>query len=278
MSFCVLQHKVVTDEYPTVSAFLADVELLLSNSRLFYPSTSDEASQVDELEAGFTRVLSEYGFGVGLSTPSSSSESSSSGGNSRRSSESDSIKSPLTLRIPKAHLKLTPTVSSAPSLSSPATATVVVSSGGYTPIVAPARRSTLDSAPHSRRKTDEKGVFKSVVSVKGKVTRSQAWIQEYLESDDPLKIYLATIYDYHDNNTGEYVAEPFLQLPSRTLYPEYYKIITQPMDLATIRKNTEVKGHQPYEICVLLYNGKGHRFYNLHCVGWEVLEPEGHPG
>ena len=47
-----------------------------------------------------------------------------------------------------------------------------------------------------------------------KSTRSKAWLDEYLTSDDPIKLYLASVYTYHDSS-GEYVAQPFLELPSR---------------------------------------------------------------
>ena len=227
----------VTDDYLTVSAFLADVQLLLANSRRFYAPSSDEYQQVSELEANFTLVLSEHGFGVGSSPPTTKGRSSSESSQSSSVSSADSLKSPLTLRIPKMHFKSTPTASaSSPVAAGPAPSTSSSSSS------AARHRSVSDSAP--RKKPEEKVSAKSAGGARGKVTRSQAWIQEYLESGDPIKIYLASIYDYHDSSTGEYVAEPFLQLPSRSMYPEYYKVILQPMDLATMRRNVEVKGHQ----------------------------------
>ena len=46
-----------------------------------------------------------------------------------------------------------------------------------------------------------------------KVTRSKAWLEEYVQSNDPVKIFLAAVYDYHDSS-GEFVAEVFHELPS----------------------------------------------------------------
>ena len=206
----------MTDEYDSITDFLEDVQLLLNNSRLFYSTSSDEYQQVDALEVDYTRVLlSEHGIGV------------SSGGRSR--SSSDSVRSPthLTLRIPKSHFKFTPPAS--------------------TP---PARRtnSTSESVPKgesSSVKQERKGGKKSAGGVaggRGKPTRVQGLVQEFSCSDDPVKIFLAAVFNYHDPGSREYVAEPFVHLPPRALYPEYYKVITQPIDLTTICKNTEVRG------------------------------------
>ena len=46
-----------------------------------------------------------------------------------------------------------------------------------------------------------------------KVTRSKAWLAEYTQSVDPVKIYLAAVYDYH-SASGEFVSEVFHELPS----------------------------------------------------------------
>ena len=46
-----------------------------------------------------------------------------------------------------------------------------------------------------------------------KVTRSKAWLAEYTQSVDPVKIYLAAVYDYH-SVSGEFVSEVFHELPS----------------------------------------------------------------
>lgn len=46
-----------------------------------------------------------------------------------------------------------------------------------------------------------------------KLTRSRAWVEEYVSSGDPVKLLFATVYDYHDPS-GEFVAEPFHELPS----------------------------------------------------------------
>lgn len=208
----------VTDEYDSITDFLEDVQLLLNNSRLFYSSSSDEYQQVDALEADFTRVLlSEHGIGV------------SSGG--RHRSDSDSIRSPthLTLRIPKTHFKFTPPTPTPPTRRT---------------------SSASESTPKghsSSAKQEGKGVKKpagGVVGGRGKPTRVQGLVQEYSCSDDPVKLFLAAVYNYHDPGSREYVAEPFIHLPPRALYPEYYKVITQPIDLTTMCKNTEVRGKE----------------------------------
>lgn len=46
-----------------------------------------------------------------------------------------------------------------------------------------------------------------------KVTRSKAWLAEYAQSADPVKIYLAAVYDYH-SASGEFISEVFHELPS----------------------------------------------------------------
>ena len=46
-----------------------------------------------------------------------------------------------------------------------------------------------------------------------KVTRSKAWLAEYAQSVDPVKIYLAAVYDHH-SVSGEFVSEVFHELPS----------------------------------------------------------------
>ena len=47
-----------------------------------------------------------------------------------------------------------------------------------------------------------------------KTTRSKAWLDQYSESADPIKVFFASVYTYHDGN-GEHVSQPFLELPSR---------------------------------------------------------------
>jgi protein polybromo-1 len=71
-----------------------------------------------------------------------------------------------------------------------------------------------------------------------KTTRSKAWLDEYASSDDPVKIYFGDVYSYHDN-AGEYIAQPFIDLPSKKDYPEYYRVITEPIGLSIIRSQLE---------------------------------------
>ena len=93
---------------------------------------------------------------------------------------------------------------------------------------------------------------------RSKLTRSKAWLQDYLTSSDPLKMFLASVYE-HTDSTGVCVAEVFHELPSAKVcqfllfhrlnrfsilvlqdYPEYYEVITEPIDLNIIKKNLEV--------------------------------------
>ena len=244
-----IQHKVVTDEYVTITAFLSDVQLLLSNTRQYYGPASEEYQQVNDLEVAFAPVLSEHGIGV---EPPGSGSGSGSGSISSSSDLDSNHTSPthLTLKIPKLHFQLATTP--------PATSATMAVATAVTPLSPrKARKASLssESAParggaSSLSKSDAKKLSGSVSGRGGKVTRSQAWIREYLEGEDPIKMYLAAVFDYHDTVTGDYVAEPFLLLPSPSLYPDYYKVITQPMDLATIRKNVEVREEG---VCVCVF-------------------------
>lgn len=93
---------------------------------------------------------------------------------------------------------------------------------------------------------------------RSKLTRSKAWLQDYLTSTDPLKMFLAAVYE-HTDSTGVCVAEVFHELPSAKVwwfllfhwlnrfsilvlqdYPEYYEVITEPIDLNIMKKNLEV--------------------------------------
>ena len=65
-----------------------------------------------------------------------------------------------------------------------------------------------------------------------------------------MREYFASIYDHHDPISEEFVAELFHELPSRRDYPEYYRVITEPIDLATIRSNIEVGG-EGFVLCGL---------------------------
>lgn len=289
-----MQHKVVTDEYETVSGFLGDVQLLLSNSRLFYSHHSDEFKQVNALEADFTQVLTEHGV---VSSSGRAWRSSSS------SSSASSLASPmhLTLKIPKAHFHFTPPKEARNSSASdeavikrgqPTSAkreskdvtklpvetekpsdevkskrvTKAIESKGLakssakgvsgkgsvkssTESKVSSVKQPSKSTPTGRGSTTVSGgrgsatkLAPSTPAVRGKaITRPQAFVEEYAASDDPVKKFLSAVYSHRDPVLGEDVVEPFMQLPSRTLYPEYYKVITQPIDLSTIHKNVEVR-------------------------------------
>ena len=203
---CVFQQKVKTDMYSSLSLFLDDVLLMLDNTRLFFTSHSTEHVQATALEAAFTEVLKEYGFG-----------------DTEYESDSDSMQSPttLTMRIPTLHLH---------HATSSATAEPTASSSADSDHRVPNLKITLPSI-RAGNKREVSGV---------KVAPSQPWLDDYLNSNDPIKMFLAAVYDYHDPVTGDYTSEPFHLLPSRAKYPEYYRVIVQPMDLLTVHKNTEV--------------------------------------
>lgn len=209
-----------TDEYRTVEAFLDDIRLLFNNTKLFYPHNSEEYCSTVELEKVFTQKLADCGCGTS--------------GDDERSPSPPS----LTLKIPKSHLITPPTGKSRKtSISSESSQQ--------------SRRSSLSqllssnkpgSSSQSAQKTGQsssKAGSTGRPPLRLKVTRSRAWVEEYANSDDPVKIFMASVYDYHDVS-GSYVAEVFHELPSRQDYPEYYRVITEPLDLNMIKKNTEV--------------------------------------
>lgn len=73
----------------------------------------------------------------------------------------------------------------------------------------PEKVSKASSAPSATSSLSKKPAVKT--------TRSKAWLDEYASSNDPIKIFFADVYSYHDN-TGEYIAQPFIDLPSRKVY------------------------------------------------------------
>ena len=208
-----------------MESFLDDVRLLFSNAKLFYPRGSEEYCSTVELERAFTRKLVDCGCGVG----------------GHGEDERPSSPSSLTLKIPKCHL-ITPPTSSGKSRKAS------VSSESSQPSSSLRRHSlsqvytTAKTGTHSAHKAGQSGSKTGSAGrppLRLKVTRSRAWVQEYANSEDPVKIFMASVYDYHDP-AGSYVAEIFHELPSRQDYPEYYRVITEPLDLNMIRKNTEV--------------------------------------
>ncbi len=193
-----------TNNYKTVQDFLSDVKLLFDNINVFYSPSSDEFKAAVNLKSVFHNHLAEFGFchRTGSISPVSS----------------------LTLRIPKVQL---------PSLRSPRplTRSQRMSSSSESSV------STNKSTPTTSKPPPAKSSSGGKASAKG--TRSRAWIDEYLGSDDPFKMYLAQVYNHHDSS-GDYVAELFHSLPSRKEYPEYYRVISEPIDLSTIKKKIDV--------------------------------------
>ena len=55
------------------------------------------------------------------------------------------------------------------------------------------------------------------VHLRTKVTRSKAWLHEYILSNEPLKMFFAAVYE-HTDPTGVCVAEVFHELPSAKVH------------------------------------------------------------
>ena len=91
---------------------------------------------------------------------------------------------------------------------SPKTVSLKLSSLSKTPPVSSACKSSSTKPLPSSAPTSSKRLSNA-----GKTTRSKAWLDEYLSSDDPIKIYFADIFSYHDSN-GDYISQPFIDLPS----------------------------------------------------------------
>ena len=205
-----------------MESFLNDIRLLFNNTKLFYHHDSEEYCSTLELEKAFTLKLADCGCGTGDSD----------GGERSASPPS------LTLKIPKSHLIIPPTGKSRNTSISSESSQLSRRSSLSQLLSSNKPGSHSQSAQKSGQSSSKTGSA-SRPPVRLKVTRSRAWVEEYASSDDPVKIFMASVYDHHDVS-GTYVAEIFHELPSRQDYPEYYRVITEPLDLNMIKKNTEV--------------------------------------
>ena len=242
-----LQQKFEAGEYPTMSMLLADVLLIVENTRQFFHPDSANHRQADALETAGSQLLQRV-----LVSASQLHESD--------SEDSDFSPSPteLTLSIPTSRL---PSLSKRQSLSSPNMSSDQFSSsvtssnprsGSAPERKVPPLKINLASIREGDSKvtTPTKGgvnAARSLTSGGSKTTvqlpevaEFPAWVGEYLSSDDPIKKYAAAVFS-HCDSLGDCVAEPFHLLPSREQYPDYYRIITQPVDLYTIQRNVEVR-------------------------------------
>jgi len=232
-----------------MSALLSDVRLMTNNTRQFFHPDSANHRQAEALERACSRVLQH----VLASAQMQESDD---------SEDSDSSLSPteLTLRIPTSHL---PSISSrrlsssSLNLSSNQFSSSSTSSplSGNTPErkVPPLKISlasiqegdgedaTSPKGGGGVGRSSTSGSSNTATLQSPEVTEFPAWVHEYLASDDPIRKYTAAVFSYCDSS-GECVAEPFHLLPSREQYPDYYRIITQPMDLWTIQRNVEGRG------------------------------------
>ena len=235
--------------------FLDDVRLLFTNTKLFYPQDSEEHCSTVELEKAFSRKLADCGCGT-----SGSGDADGGQGSPRPS---------LTLKIPKSHLITPPTGKSQKIV------------GISDESSQPKRRSSLSqilssSGKHggsysgSAQKIGQSSSKGGRPPLRLKVTRSRAWVEEYASSDDPVKIFVASVYDYHDG-AGSYVAEVFHELPSRQDYPEYYRVITEPLDLNIIKKNTEVCVQYSSKADLLLPIHPQLHIFRLSADFWKII-------
>lgn len=96
---------------------------------------------------------------------------------------------------------------------SPKTVSLKLSSLGKTPV--PSKPSSVKPSPNPVPSSSKR------LSNAGKTTRSRAWLDEYTSSGDPIKIYFADIFSYHDGN-GDYVSQPFIDLPSAKVMSFYF--------------------------------------------------------
>lgn len=63
-----------------------------------------------------------------------------------------------------------------------------------------------------------------------------------MEPDNPQWKLLETVWRLEGSN-GQPLSEPFWKLPSRRIYPDYYKEIKNPLSLAQIRTKLTKKGY-----------------------------------
>ena len=103
-------------------------------------------------------------------------------------------------------------------------------------------KTSLMAARLSKLSSSKAAASAAVAGGRGKASQRQGWVQDYAGSGDPVKICIGSVYEHRDILTGDSLSEPFHSLPSRSEYPEYYRVITQPIDLKTICKNAEVSG------------------------------------
>ncbi|RMX46781.1 hypothetical protein pdam_00021032 [Pocillopora damicornis] len=66
------------------------------------------------------------------------------------------------------------------------------------------------------------------------------------DSDNPLMMLFSEVYRFTDP-TGRTLSEPFLRLPSRRAYPDYYEVITQPIALSKIRSQIKTGQYENME-------------------------------
>ncbi|XP_025107191.1 protein polybromo-1-like isoform X11 [Pomacea canaliculata] len=69
------------------------------------------------------------------------------------------------------------------------------------------------------------------------------------ESDSPFWALYFAVKNY-TSSEGEILSQPFLKLPSKKFYPDYYKEIKKPMSLYNVRKKIKAGQYQSFGECV----------------------------
>uniref|UniRef100_A0A3B3QUM6 Protein polybromo-1 n=1 Tax=Paramormyrops kingsleyae TaxID=1676925 RepID=A0A3B3QUM6_9TELE len=123
----------------------------------------------------------------------------------------------------------------------------------------------------SLRREDEDGdsLLSSSTSELGSATRKS---HKKNIKKNRMKILLSTVMEARDMATGRRLCDLFMVKPSKKDYPDYYKIILEPMDLRTIEHNIRSEKYQSEETLVedmkLMfrnarhYNEEGSQVYN----------------
>ena len=80
-----------------------------------------------------------------------------------------------------------------------------------------------------------------------------------LPDQSPYRLLLDAVYELQDGE-GRLIWEMFEELPSRQDYPEYYKVIKDPLDLQTVESKIRVSGKMQQYLCFCIL----FQIYNFH--------------
>ncbi|KAK7457993.1 hypothetical protein BaRGS_00039138 [Batillaria attramentaria] len=103
---------------------------------------------------------------------------------------------------------------------------------------------------------------------------------DFEDADSPFWALYCTIKDYR-TPAGDVLSQPFLKLPSKKFYPDYYKEIKKPMSLYNVRKKIKYNQYQTLRECASdlnlifenarKYNQDESMIYKDACVLQKVL-------